>query len=230
MPAPYPLITMLNPSTNSYASSNMAAAHNAFIQGINAIVQHAPTVPKEKVQAFMIFGLAVVDNIHHHHDLEEQYLFPEYEKKLGHGAMSQNVQEHKQFVPALLELKEHMEDIKSGNSLYDSNLLLSKIHSFSDVMIAHLTHEVSLLESGRMRANFTEKDLKDIDSGFMSLALKRIEFATTMPLSVVCGNPETPWFPPFPLPLKWATRWWFARKYSEAWEFGPLDLYGNPRK
>ncbi|KAJ7501884.1 hypothetical protein B0H11DRAFT_2224247 [Mycena galericulata] len=73
-----------------------------------------------------------------------------------------------------------------------------------------------------------------------------------LPLSVVCGNPATPWFvlflflflflkplelpehhppsfPPFPLPLKWATRWWFARRHSAAWEFGPLDLYGNPR-
>ncbi|KAJ7182325.1 hypothetical protein C8R43DRAFT_940482 [Mycena crocata] len=36
-------------------------------------------------------------------------------------------------------------------------------------------------------------------------------------------------FPPFPAPLKWATRWWFARKHSEAWQFGPLDLYGRPR-
>lgn len=99
-----------------------------------------------------------------------------------------------------------------------------------------------------MRAAFTEKELKAVDAAFMKLVLQKIEFATTLPLSVVCGNPATPWyvgtfphqyksshtgptmqFPPFPLPLKWATRWWFARKYSAAWEFGPLDLYGNPR-
>ncbi|THU97141.1 hypothetical protein K435DRAFT_838742 [Dendrothele bispora CBS 962.96] len=233
MPAPYPLLDMPPGDFSNmfdYQAINMAAAHNAFIQGINAMVAHASTVPPEKVQPFMIFSLAVVDNIHHHHDLEEQYLFPELEKKLGQGALSGNVEEHKEFVPQLLELKEYLEKVKAGEAKYDATLFVEKIHSFSDIMIAHLNHEIPSLESSRMRAVFTEKELKDIDSGFMNLALKKIEFATTMPLSVVCGNPATPWFPPFPLPLKWATRWWFARKYSEAWEFGPLDLYGNPRE
>ena len=36
-------------------------------------------------------------------------------------------------------------------------------------------------------------------------------------------------FPPLPLPIKWATQLWFSRRHKEAWEFGPVDLYGNPR-
>ncbi|KAJ7813978.1 hypothetical protein B0H13DRAFT_1925058, partial [Mycena leptocephala] len=128
----------------------------------------------------------------------ESFFFPELEKKLGTGALSQ----HKEFVPQLIELKDFLEAVKS---------------------------EARVLESSRMLAAFTEKDLKDIDAAFMKLALQKIEFVTTLPLSVVCGNPATPWFPLFPLPLKWATRRWFARKYNAAWEFGPLDLHGNPR-
>ncbi|KAK7458748.1 hypothetical protein VKT23_009749 [Stygiomarasmius scandens] len=233
MPAPYPLLEMPPGDFNNmfdYQAINMAAAHNTFIQGINAMVAHAPTVPLQKVHSFMIFSLTVVDSIHHHHDLEEHFLFPELEKKLGNGALSGNVNEHKEFVPQLVELKEYLETVKAGEQKYDGQLLVDKIHSFSDTMVTHLNNEIPSLESSRIRAVFTEKELKDIDSRFMKLVLKKIEFSTSMPLSVVCGNPDTPWFPPFPLPLKWATRWWFARKYSEAWEFGPLDLYGNPRE
>lgn len=118
----------------------MAAAHNAFIQGINAMVAHAPTVTPDKVQPFMVFSLAVVspslsriftklaqhliiirpqvDNIHHHHDLEETFLFPEMEKKLGEGALSDNVAQHRNFVPQLLELKAYLEAVKSGEAAY----------------------------------------------------------------------------------------------------------------
>jgi hypothetical protein len=80
-----------------------------------------------------------------------------------------------------------------------------------------------------MRAVFTEKELKDIDSAFMKLAIARVDLYTTLPLSVVLANPATPWFPPFPLPLRWATRWWFARRHPGAWEFGPMDIAGNPQ-
>ena len=41
-------------------SRNMAAAHNVFIQGINAVVAHAPHIAEEKVQPFMVFCLTLV--------------------------------------------------------------------------------------------------------------------------------------------------------------------------
>ncbi|KAJ6462274.1 hypothetical protein C8R47DRAFT_1240208 [Mycena vitilis] len=269
MPAPYPLLdmppgdftdmydyqAMCGPQIPSYFSSandlfsscsNMAAAHNTFIQGVNAVVAHAPFVPAEKVQPFMVFCLALVrtsstsvyslaptppqvDNIHHHHDMEETFLFPALEAKLGAGALSHNVAQHAEFMPQLLELRTHLQAVQKGETAYDGVALVRMIHAFGDTMVEHLNDEIPSLGSARMREVFTEQELKDIDSAFMKKALEKIEFATTLPLSVVCGNPATPWFPPFPLPLKWATRWWFARKYSEAWEFGPLDLYGKPR-
>ncbi|TFL03975.1 hypothetical protein BDV98DRAFT_354549 [Pterulicium gracile] len=207
----------------------MAAAHNMFIQGINAMVYHAPKVRPEQVQNFMIFCLAVLGNIHHHHDVEEEFYFPELEKKLGKGTLSTNVEEHALFVPKLAEFESFLQDIKSGKDEYDGGLLVERIHAFSDIMFDHLQHEVPTLESGRMREVFTEKELKDIDTAFMERALKNIDFYIALPLGLSCANPATPWFPPFPLPLKWATRFWFSRRYSEAWMFGPVDLAGKPR-
>jgi hypothetical protein len=43
----------------------MAAAHNAFIQGINAMVVHAPHIKPEKVKPFTFFCLSVVRLAHH---------------------------------------------------------------------------------------------------------------------------------------------------------------------
>ena len=40
--------------------SNMAAAHNTFIQGLNAMIRHGPTVTEDKVEPFMWFCLALV--------------------------------------------------------------------------------------------------------------------------------------------------------------------------
>jgi hemerythrin-like domain-containing protein len=151
-----------------------------------------------------------VDSLHHHHALEEEYYFPEMEKKLGKGALAGNVDQHHEFVPQVVELKQHLEDIKAGKEKYDGALLVEKIHSFSDIMINHLNEviihhrcpqhsptrklcvqEIASLESSRIRAAFTEKELKDIDDGFMKLMMAKIEFSTRLPMSLICGNPAT---------------------------------------
>ncbi|KAJ7286428.1 hypothetical protein C8J57DRAFT_1287628 [Mycena rebaudengoi] len=168
-----------------------ACAHNGFIQGINAMVHHAPNVEGDKVVPFMGFSLTIVDSLHHHHALEEEYYFPEMEKKLGKGALAGNVDQHHEFVPQVVELKQHLEDIKAGKEKYDGALLVEKIHSFSDIMINHLNEEIASLESSRIRAAFTEKELKDIDDGFMKLMMAKIEFSTRLPMSLICGNPAT---------------------------------------
>ncbi|KAJ4495612.1 hypothetical protein C8R41DRAFT_276313 [Lentinula lateritia] len=254
MPAPYPLLDMPPGSIKNiheYPAIHMAAVHNMFIQSINAIVAHAPTLPTNKLQPFMVFCFTVIDNIHHHHHIEETFLFPELEKKLGAGTLSRNFEEHADFVPQLDELKVYLQKVQTGELPYDGPLLVEKIHLFSDSMMLHLSHEIPTLEASRLKAVFTEKELKDIDSQGLSIALKTVSFYTSIPWGMVCANPATPWwvlrtdymgllivfaadwacrFPPLPLPVKLATRWWFSRRYREAWEFGPLDLYGKPRQ
>jgi hypothetical protein len=42
------------------AFSNMAAAHNMFIQGLNAIIYHGPLVTEDKVEPFMLFCITLV--------------------------------------------------------------------------------------------------------------------------------------------------------------------------
>jgi len=207
----------------------MAAAHNTFIQGINAIIHHAPTVPADKVQPFMVFCLALLDNVHHHHSLEETFYFPAMEEKLGKGALDANVEQHKEFMPGLEAFEEWCKKVQKGEVLYDAKVFLGLVEAFADIMVAHMNSEIPTLDRNIMQEKFTIAELKAIDSEFMKRALATVDFYKTLPLSVVCANPSTPWFPPFPAPLKWATKWWFARRYSEAWNFGPLDLSGKAK-
>ncbi|PPQ72502.1 hypothetical protein CVT26_003592 [Gymnopilus dilepis] len=209
----------------------MAAAHNHFVQGINAIIAHAPHITEEKVQPFMTFCLSLFEVIHHHHHVEETFYFDALEKKLGKGAMGENVEEHAVFVPKLEETEQWLKDIQAGKEKYDAQLCIEKVTDFADPMIAHLEHEVPTLNRERIRECFTEKELKDLDSEFMKHALGGISFWTTVPITIACGDPATAaWFPPIPTPMKWAVRWFFSRRHKEAWEFGTMDFAGNPRQ
>ncbi|KDR72139.1 hypothetical protein GALMADRAFT_1344375 [Galerina marginata CBS 339.88] len=232
MPPPYPLLDMPPGKFSNmfdYPAINMAAAHNIFIQGANAIVAHAPHITDEKVQPFMIFCLALLALINHHHHLEESYYFPAIEEKLGKGTLSGNIDEHALFVPKLKETENWMKAVQSGQEKYDSAVCLDKVNSFADIMVEHMKNEPPTLDRDKIRAVFTEQELKEIDAEFMRRALSNVDFYTLLPVMACCGNPATPWFPPIPLPLKWATRWWFSWWYQAAWEFGPLDFYGNTR-
>jgi len=213
-----------------FPAINMAAAHNMFIQGINAMFHHGPTVKEDKLEPFMCFCLTLLETIHHHHSLEEEFYFPAMEEKLGKGTLSGNVKEHEEFVPKLEALEEWCKKVQKGEVVYDSNVFLGMVESFADTMVAHMTHEPQTLNRDIMREKFTMAELKALDKEFMKHALASIDYYKALPFSLVCGNPSTPWFPPLPAPLKWATRWWFVRRYREAWEFGPLDLSGNERK
>ncbi|KAF9527422.1 hypothetical protein CPB83DRAFT_907629 [Crepidotus variabilis] len=231
-----------------FPAINMAAAHNMFIQGVNAMATHAPYVTDKKVQPFMLFCLTVLGNIHHHHRIEETFYFEALEKKLGEGYLTESKDEHETFVPQIEATESWLEDVRDGKTKYLGSTLLAQINSWADDMVHHLNHEIEKLDRNKIKECFTEKELKAIDSEFMKVALKDANFYTSLPMVLICGNPATPWrvflsfsngnmnlsngcvylrFPPFPLPLIWAIRYWYSRRHREAWEFGPLDLNGK---
>jgi Hemerythrin HHE cation binding domain len=144
----------------------MAAAHNTFIQGLNAVIRHGPTVKEDKVEPFMWFCLALVrhgqasscyiphssfsfctfqlDGIHHHHTLEETFYFPAMEEKLGKGALSGNIKEHEEFIPKLEALDEWCKKVQKGEVVYDGTVFLGMVDAFADTMVAHMTHVRSI--------------------------------------------------------------------------------------
>ena len=81
-----------------------------------------------------------LENIHHHHSLEETFYFPAMEEKLGAGTLSGNIEEHEEFVPKLEALDEWCKKVQKGEVVYDGKAFLGMVDSFADTMVAHMTH------------------------------------------------------------------------------------------
>lgn len=149
--------------------------------------------------------------IHHHHHLEETYYFDKLEEKLGKGYLESTKEEHDTFVPQIEAAEKWLSDVQSGKEQYNPRTMVELIDSFSDKMFEHLSHvclklfpqhdrailtlpqEPGKLNSEKMRQNFTEKELKDIDEEFFKLALKGVDYYTMLPLGLISTNPATPW-------------------------------------
>jgi len=53
--------------------------------------------------------------------------------------------------------------------------------------------ELETLNADRMRAHFTEKELKKMDSDFMKIVLAEIDFYKNLPMGLVCMDPNNSW-------------------------------------
>lgn len=45
-----------------------------------------------------------------------------------------------------------------------------------------------------MRAAFTAKEIKTIEDGLVSLALKSVDFHVALPFALICSNPQDAWY------------------------------------
>lgn len=81
-----------------------------------------------------------LENVHHHHSLEESFYFPAMEEKLGKGALSANVEEHEEFVPKLEALDEWCKKVQKGEVVYDGQVFVGMVEAFAETMVTHMTH------------------------------------------------------------------------------------------
>ena len=74
----------------------------------------------------------------HHHKIEEEYLFPIYDQKLGAHAMDNNVEQHHAFMPGFHDLEEYVKEVHAGTEPYSGATVIQKLESFSDALVQHL--------------------------------------------------------------------------------------------
>ncbi|KAJ7222457.1 hypothetical protein GGX14DRAFT_428806 [Mycena pura] len=230
MPFPFPV---LNPPPGNWKdifdnqAINMAIAHNMFIRGINAVYAQAEGIKEDQVKPFVFFCVSFLGMIHHHHHLEETLQFPFFETKLGAHAMEHNVEQHHEFMDRMNDLEMYLKEVQDGKVPYDGTTIIAKLDSFSDSLVQHLIDEISTLESSKMRAAFTVKDLQDHEAEFTKRLLKEVSLSIDLPLGLVCHDKSTAdYWPPVPLPVKWLVKFALFRLHSDAWAFGPCDING----
>ncbi|KAF7374753.1 Hemerythrin domain-containing protein [Mycena sanguinolenta] len=206
---------------------DMAVAHNMFIRGINAIYAQAEGIRPEHVKPFTFFCVSFLGMLHHHHQIEETTLFPFYETKLGPHHMDHNVEQHNAFMGGLDNLEAYLKGVQNGTETYNGRRIIELLDSFTDLLVEHLRDEIPTLESSKMRANFTEKDLKDLEAAVGSRVMKEVSLVTTLPLGLICHDKSTAtYFPPLPGAIMWIVKNGLFRLHSDAWAFGPCDVNG----
>jgi hemerythrin-like domain-containing protein len=123
----------------------MANVHNSFIRGLNCIYLQAPhvheTKDKEDFLKFISFWCGFV---HHHHNVEEEMVFPQIEQLTGKKSlMNSNIEQHKIFEPGLLKLDEYATTTTAVG--YDATKVRSMIDGFADALYDHLKAEIPTL-------------------------------------------------------------------------------------
>ncbi|KAJ7707541.1 hypothetical protein B0H17DRAFT_1192023 [Mycena rosella] len=231
MPFPYPTIARpagdwKDPFDNQ--AIEMSISHNMFIRGMNAIHAQAEGIREDQVKAFAFFCVSFFEMIGQHHKIEEEILFPIYDQKLGAHAMDHNVEQHHAFMDGLHDLETYVKEVHAGTTSYKGSIVIQKLESFADALIEHLHDEIPTLESSRLRAVFTKKDLADMEANLVKIILKDISLFTTLPIGLLCHDKSTaPHFPPMPAPVLFAVKYAFSWRHNDAWQFAPCDIHGN---
>ncbi|KAL2800169.1 hypothetical protein BJX66DRAFT_350929 [Aspergillus keveii] len=211
----------------------MAHTHNAMLRGLNSIYLQANHITiQQDISDFLFFINAWATWVSHHHELEEETMFPGFERVLGiEGLLQSNVDQHHTFQPALQELLVYSETTQPGG--YRSEDVRGLFEKFAPAFREHLSDEIESLLSMQRYAENDDKGqallevykAAEVEAGKqdkdvippMVLGLRDVTFE---------GGNQWPDMPPL---SEWFVHYIFARKHAGSWRFLPSDTWGKPR-
>jgi hemerythrin-like domain-containing protein len=125
----------------------MALAHNMQIRSLNAIYIQATSISDPKdIADFFVFCQIWYEMLHHHHELEEKFLFPEFEKQLNQpGIMSVSIEQHRAFHDPLEVWARRCYNTTPDQ--YNGNEWRQLIDDFAKPLMVHLRDEIDALEA-----------------------------------------------------------------------------------
>ena len=238
----YPLITsILNESVPStvprthaalWSARRMAEIHNTIIRALNSSWNHATSVKPSEVEDFLQFNQIIFRTLDHHHKVEDEYMFPAYEKLLARpGAMEENVKGHESFAEGLAIFQKYVFITKPDE--FNGTTFRHIIESFAPELIQHLHDEIPTLAGLHV---LKSEDLIKIWKRAEHIATKDSDLYTDLPWILGCQDRsfvidgEKTTFPGAPWILETVVRNWHARKHAGVWRYCPSDLHGHRRQ
>ena len=162
----------------------MAHSHNTLIRGLNAIVQQGPNVPVATDERFkaqdvvdlLFYVQSWAKMVHHHHWVEESYIFPEIEKLTGRpGFMDHLKHQHELFHDGLGGLQRYASETAARDYRWEGpGGMRAIIDSFSEALMDHLYAEIDVflgMESfaAGLRQTWTEAENIAKQTGNLSM-------------------------------------------------------------
>lgn len=161
------LLTLHQSSHSAYyVATQMSLAHNGIIRGLNSIYIQAPNLPRSDlalIRDFLTYCQCWSESMHHHHDAEETFFFPEMANITGvKGIMEQNIDQHRAFTPGFDAFYEYAKTCLPKD--YDGQRVRLLIEDFAQPLTQHLHDEIDTL-----------RKLDVYDSAEVRQAYKRLE-------------------------------------------------------
>ncbi|KAJ9605563.1 hypothetical protein H2200_010220 [Cladophialophora chaetospira] len=239
----YPLITTIRteniPSSVSkdhsafWCARQMAQIHNTIIRALNASWNHSISVKPDTQEAadFLLFNQQLFHTLDHHHHVEDDYMFPAFEKLLGQPcAMEENTKGHESFAEGLAIFRKYVSVTKSSE--FNGVTLRHIIEAFAPNLIQHLHDEIPTLVNLHV---LDSKELMKIWKHAEHMATKDNSLYTDAPWTLGCQDKsflidgQKGDFPGVPWVAEALIRNWHAKKHAGAWSFCPSDLSGRRR-
>ncbi|KAK5632362.1 hypothetical protein RRF57_008076 [Xylaria bambusicola] len=208
------------------AASEMTHAHNVLIRSLNAILRQGPHIPTstdpkycaKDVTDFLNYVRCWVQMVHHHHWVEEEFIFPEMDKFSGKpGLMDEPRHQHELFQAGLTNLESYSINTKPEKFEWKGAQGMEHIiDSFSEDLTGHLYGEIEVLLT-----------LSDLDSEEFKKTWLKAETIAKQSGNLkllACGED----FPPFPWFMPYLAHYAFAVR-NGSWRFNPCDFWGKPR-
>jgi hypothetical protein len=123
----------------------MCFARNIMIRNLNAIILQYPNVSEpEDIADLLIFCQTLHETIHHHHQFEEESLFPDIEAYSEQkGVMEANIDQHHAFEEGLKKFGEYVYSTKPET--WERETFKGIIDSFTPALNNHLREEIPTL-------------------------------------------------------------------------------------
>ncbi|KAI1346013.1 hypothetical protein F5Y01DRAFT_298988 [Xylaria sp. FL0043] len=243
---PFPLIetpSVKRKSDHFYltAASEMTHAHNVLIRSLNAILQQGPHIPistdtkyrAKDVTDFLNYVRCWVKMVHHHHWVEEEFIFPEMAKFSGRpGLMDEPRHQHESFQAGLKNLESYSTSTKPEQYQWTGPQgMRSIIDSFSKDLTDHLYAEIEILlklsdlDSDEYKKTWARAEAVAKASGNLTLLFEMVPLVLGSADKTYEGAHD---FPPFPWIMPYLAKYGFAAR-NGSWRFNPCDFWGKPR-
>ncbi|KAI1073753.1 hypothetical protein F5B20DRAFT_494362 [Whalleya microplaca] len=243
---PFHLISTPSTSLNAshshvYCASEMAHAHNVIIRGLNAIIQQAPHVAvsidkgykAQDVKDLLFYTQSWAKMVHHHHWVEESFIFPKIEEFSGRpGLMDDPKHQHELFHGGMERLLAYSATTKPEEYRWDEPGGMKEIvDSFSKHLTDHLYAEIDVflgmkdLDGVGLKKTWDQAEEIAKQTGSIGMLYD------VFPCVLGCadktyegGHP----FPPLPWIMPYLVKYWFAAG-NGSWRFNPCDWWGQPQ-
>ncbi|KAJ3555622.1 hypothetical protein NP233_g12163 [Leucocoprinus birnbaumii] len=205
---------------------NMVHVHDTFKFGYESIMKNLdnPTATGEDLPNFLGYCLAWVTSIIHHHDIEEEAVFPFLNQKMD---FSGEEEAHKAIHAGVDVLEKTLLEAQADNTKFDAAKVKDQIQQLAEHLFPHLDAEVKHLEPADVKkAGFDEGEFKAMNARLDKLAQTKGDPFVLVPFIKAHTPPELQsYWPNMPWYLrKIVIPYIFARRYSGYWKYAPYPI------